>query len=428
MSRPTVLRPASGWAALAASLRHEPVRRLQVAWALMIAASWAYTVAIAVLAYDAGGAGTVGVAVALRSLPALVGAPVTALVADRLSRRAALVGSGAVTGLALAASTALAALGAPPLAVFALGALVGLSTMVFRQAQSALLPRLAEDDAQLTAANAATTTIEGAGMIAGPALGGALVALSSVPVVLGLTTVAALLAAAVAAAVAAPAERPDPATGANGPLAAARASARAIAAAPPVRLVFALLLAQTVVSGAFNVLVVVCAIELVDLGREGVGALTAAYGLGGLLGGLAVIGRTARADLTRWLWVGLVLWGVPLVALGLLPRPGLALALIAVVGFGNTLFDVASVTLLQRVVPDGLLARTFGALETVVVVGLGAGALLAPAAVQALGIRTALIAAGALLPLLVLASAGELRRLRPAFARLPGPAVGPAAA
>jgi predicted MFS family arabinose efflux permease len=195
-----------------------------------------------------------------------------------------------------------------------------------------------------------------------------------------------------------------------------------------VRLVFALLLAQTVVSGAFNVLVVVCAIELVDLGREGVGALTAAYGLGGLLGGLAVIGRTARADLTRWLWVGLVLWGVPLVALGLLPRPGLALALIAVVGFGNTLFDVASVTLLQRVVPDGLLARTFGALETVVVVGLGAGALLAPAAVQALGIRTALIAAGALLPLLVLASAGELRRLRPAFARLPGPVVGPAAA
>jgi MFS family permease len=421
------LRPASGWTALAASLRHEPVRRLQAAWAVMIAASWAYTVAIAVLAYDAGGAATVGLAVALRSLPALVGAPVTALVADRLSRRAALVASGAVTALALAASAALAALGAPPVGVFALGALVALATMVFRQAQSALLPRLAEDDAQLTAANAATTTIEGAGMIAGPALGGTLVALSSVPAVLGLTAVAALIAAAVAAAVAAPAERPEPAAVARGPLAAARATARAMTAAPPVRLVFALLFAQTVVSGAFNVLVVVCAIELVDLGREGVGALTAAYGLGGLLGGLAVIGRTARADLTRWLWVGLVLWGVPLVALGLVPGPALALALVAAVGFGNTLFDVASVTLLQRVVPDGLLARTFGALETVVVVGLGVGALLAPVAVEELGIRAALVAAGALLPLLVLAAAGELRRLRPAFTRLPGAAV-PAAA
>jgi hypothetical protein len=383
---------------------------LQLSWAAMIVSNWAYTVAIAVFAYQSGGAADVGLAFVARSLPALVGAPLTALAAARLSGHRALVASGCVTALALALSGALVAAAAPATTVYALGTPVALAMMVFRQAQSALLPALAGTGARLAAANAAATTIEGAGMLAGPVLASVVLAMGSTTAVFGLTATAAVLATAAAAAVRPPAARTT--RSARGRRASgAIAGLREAAAASPVRLILALLLAQTVVSGALNVLVVVSAVELLALGQAGVGTLTAAYGLGGLLAGLGALAWARQADLVRWLWLGLLLWGVPLVGLGAAPQPVLALALLAVVGVGNTMFDVASVTLLQRAVADHALAPVFGTVETVVLAGLGTGALLTPAVIDGLGIRAALVIAGATLPALVLISYPALRRL-----------------
>jgi hypothetical protein len=383
---------------------------LQLSWAAMIASNWAYAVAIAVFAYNSGGAGDVGLALVARSLPALVAAPVTGLVAARLSGHRALVASGAVSALALGSSGALVAAGAPAMTVYALGALVALAMMVFRQAQSAVLPTLAGTGGRLAAANATATTIEGAGMLAGPALGSVVLAVGSVTAVFALTATAAVLATAAAAAVGRPAahtSRPAPGARAAG----AMSGFREVTAESPVRLILALLLAQTVVSGALNVLVVVSAVELLGLGQAGVGTLTAAYGLGGLLAGLGALAWARHADLGRWLCLGLLLWGVPLLGLGAAPHAALALALLALVGAGNTMFDVASVTLLQRAVADHALAPVFGAVETVVLAGLGTGALLAPAIVDGFGIRAALVITGAALPALVLASHPALRRL-----------------
>jgi hypothetical protein len=52
------------------------------------------------------------------------------------------------------------------------------------------------------------------------------------------------------------------------------------------------LAATTFVEGAIDVLVVVAALELLDVGAEGVGWLNAAWGVGGLIGGA---GRARRA-------------------------------------------------------------------------------------------------------------------------------------
>jgi MFS family permease len=383
---------------------------LQLSWAAMIASNWAYAVAIAVFAYNSGGAGDVGLALVARSLPALVGAPVTGLVAARLSGHRALVASGAVTALALGGSGALVAAAAPAMTVYALGALVAVAMMMFRQAQSAVLPALAGTGGRLAAANAAATTIEGVGMLAGPALASLVLAVGSATAVFGLTAAAALLAtAAAAAAQPRAARRSGTAPGARA--AGAVSGFREATAESPVPLILALLLAQTVVSGALNVLMVVSAVELLGLGQAGVGTLTAAYGLGGLLAGLGALAGARQADLGRWLCLGLLLWGVPLVGIGAAPQPALALALLTLVGVGNTMFDVASVTLLQRAVADHALAPLFGAVETVVLAGLGIGALLAPAVIDRFGIRAALVIAGAALPALVLASHPALRRL-----------------
>ena len=93
----------------------------------------------------------------------------------------------------------------------------------------------------------------------------------------------------------------------------------------------------------------------------------------------------------------------------------MVLALLVVCGIGNTLTDISALTLMQRAVPDDVLARVFGVLESILLASLGAGALLAPLLIELSGIKTALVVTGLLLPTLVLLSSttarGGLRRL-----------------
>jgi hypothetical protein len=55
--------------------------------------------------------------------------------------------------------------------------------------------------------------------------------------------------------------------------------------------------------------------------------------------------------------------------------------------------------MLQRSVPNAVLARVFGALESLLVTTIGLGGILAPLLIDLLGLRGALIATGAVLPL-----------------------------
>ncbi len=106
-------------------------------------------------------------------------------------------------------------------------------------------------------------------------------------------------------------------------------------------------------------------------------------------------------------------------------------------GFGNSLTDVSGLTLVQRAVPDDVMARVFGVVQMLWLASLGIGAALAPVLIAALGVKGALIATGALLPVLVgllgtkiaridaaapAPDANELRVLGsvPIFAPLPG--------
>jgi CRP-like cAMP-binding protein len=153
------------------------------------------------------------------------------------------------------------------------------------------------------------------------------------------------------------------------------------------------------VAGALNVLIVVSALRLLELGEEGVGFLNSAVGIGGLVGALvsaALIGRR----LTSNFLVGILLWGLPIALIGLFPEPVPALIFLALVGLGNTLVDVSAFTLLQRAVPDEVLARVFGAVQGLWVGAIGVGAIIAPLLISALDVRGALIVTGAFLPIL----------------------------
>jgi hypothetical protein len=181
------------------------------------------------------------------------------------------------------------------------------------------------------------------------------------------------------------------------------AGLRVVATEPSPRLVVALVGAQTLVRGAVNVLVVVISFRLLGVGSAWVGYLIAAIGAGGLLGAVispALAGRRLAVPFG----VGLLLWGAPIALLAAWPQPAIALALLAVVGFGNSIEDVSAYTLLQRIVPDELLTRVFGVLFAFAVVGLGIGSIVAPELVAALGVRGALIATGSFLMAAMLAA------------------------
>jgi MFS family permease len=156
---------------------------------------------------------------------------------------------------------------------------------------------------------------------------------------------------------------------------------------------------------------VVVAIDLLDTGTAGVGVLNAAVGAGALLGSIATFRLLRRGGLARWMGVGVALWGVPLIALGVVPQQLLAIVLIALMGFGNALIDASGFTLLARLAPETVLARMFAAFEAILTLGVAAGGLATPVVIHLIGLRSALIAIGCVAPVAVAVRWAALRRL-----------------
>jgi MFS family permease len=392
-------RTAESANALREVFRNPGLRRLELAWVGSVTGDWSFAVALAVYAYDSGGAAAVGLVGLIRFLPAAAAAPFSALLGDRLPRRRVMLLADLVRAAAIAGATAAAIVDAPAGAVYALAGLTSVVSTAFLPAQAALLPSLARTPQELTAANVASSTIEGVGSFAGPAVGGLLLAATGTSTVFSVTAGTFLWSALMVRGI--PAAGDARGSGAGQELVAeALAGFRAIAVESRLRLLVGLYGAQTLVAGALNVLIVVSALELLDLGESGVGWLNSAVGAGGLVGAAAVLALTARRRLAADFRLGLVLWGAPIALIGVWPEQATTLLFLGLVGVGNTLVDVAGVTLLQRAVADEVLARVFGVLESLVVGTLGLGAVLAPILVEGLGVRGALVATGALLPVL----------------------------
>ena len=76
---------------------------------------------------------------------------------------------------------------------------------------------------------------------------------------------------------------------------------------------------------------------------------------------------------------------------------------------GFTLVEVAGKTFLQRLASDEVLARVFASQETLRLAAAAAGSIAAPLLVALFGIKGALLAAGAVMPLFAVARWGALR-------------------
>ena len=291
--------------------------------------------------------------------------------------------------------------GAPPIAVYVLSAFMSIGSGAFRPAQASLLPLLAESPEELTAANVTSSAIDSVGAFVGPALGGLILAVSSVGWVFVVDALALVWSASFVLQVHSDREPPPPRERRR-MWAEIAAGFRALGSESDARVIVALYFSQTVVAGALRVLIVVTALDLLDVGNSGLGFLNAALGVGGLLGIGVTVGLVGRQRLAADFGIGLVLIGAGLALIGVWPTVLGTVILLAIFGVGNTLVDVSGVTLMQRAVHDEVLGRVFGALQSILVFGLALGALIAPPLINLIGTRASLIAVGALLPLLAL--------------------------
>ena len=181
-----------------------------------------------------------------------------------------------------------------------------------------------------------------------------------------------------------------------------------------------LLASLSVTGGITNVLVVVTAISVLHIGAAGVGYLSAAYGAGGVLAGAASIAMLESSAPVAVVLAGAFVLGLPLAIVGIVPVPAVAVLAWGVGGLGYALVKGTALTLLQRMTEDRVLSRVLGVLEAIFVASIGAGAIVAPALVSAVGATGALIAASVFLPVITLLSRRSLHSFE-AAAPVPGP-------
>ena len=410
-------RPAQATAALAAAMRNPGIRLVELAWGTAIVAEWMHFVGLGVFAYGAGGTTAVGIAGLARMLPAAFVAPVAATLGDRFRRERFMLATAAIEAAALAASAVTFFAGGSAVLVYALAGVVGIASTVFRPALQAILPSLARTPEELIAANGASSTIESLGTLVGPLLAGVLVSLSNPGVVFAVAAGALLVGVLLLAPLRVEGVIQETAAGAGrrelllGGLEAVRSG--------PAKLVLLLMASQGFVRGCLNVLIVVAAFRVLHTGDGSVGYLTAALGVGGLLGAFGAMTLGGRR-LAVVLGGALIFWGLPIALIA--PRPYLpaALLLLAVVGAANSVEDVAGFTLLQRTIPDAALSRALGLVWGAVMGAVALGSIVAPALVALLGPRAAFAVVGAILPVVTLVVWQRLRKIDREVA-VPGP-------
>ena len=441
-ARPRRGRAAIGdtWRALRGVFAKPSLRRMQLALAASLVGDWAYSTAVTVWAYREGGAQLVGLWAGVRLALIAVATPLGSSVVDRLSRKAVLLVSTLVrTALVVGAVVALV-LDAPTWVVLVLATLTPLVGCVFRPAQLAWLPSLTSHPGELTAANGASSTIDSLAFLVGPAIGGLVVATTSVEAMFVVTALMFLASAVLVARIrpevgdltdgvidVGPAERAAPAgvdeDGEHGdpgtqtgdrPAGLLRDMAggfTTIARDGNLSMVMVLICVQMVVSGAMVVLGVVFAVDILGTGPAGVGLIDSVLGVGAVVGGFVAIARSARNTIALDLVAGTLLWSLPLLFVVISPSPATVFAMVAVMGFGLPLVDVNYATLTMRLTPDARLGRVFGAFEGTCIGTMALGSAVTPFLLEELGVRGLLALLAAVVGLPALACIPRARRL-----------------
>lgn len=416
-------------ASLGSVIANPNLRRIQLALAGSMIGDWAYATAVTVWAYGVGGVTAVGVWTAIRLTLMALTAPIASTLADRFPRKSVMILADLFRALLVLAAAICLITDSPAAPIFILATITSLMGTPFRCAQRALMPRLARTPEELIASNGAASTIESLSFFIGPALGALLITATSIEVVflLNVATFAwsMLLVTGVRVGPAPTTDLPSTEDGSEADshqesfLSEITHGFRSIAADRDLAVVVLLVSAQTIVAGASAVFLVVMAVDILGIGAEGVGFLDSMLGVGAILGGLLAIARAGRHRMATDMTAGVVLWAVPLLLVTAWPSPVTVFAAVALLGLANPLVDVNMETIVQRLTPDAVMGRVFGALEACLIGTMAMGSFLMPVLLNTMSLEAAVGVVGVGVTAIALPFLPRMRRLN---ARLTPPA------
>lgn len=396
------------------ALRYPNYRRWFIGQVLSLMGTWMQGVAQGWLVYEMTGSrlalGTIAFA---GSIPTLVFMLPAGAVADRVSRRNMMLVSQTVMMICafiLAFFTGTKTLQIWYIAV--LGFVLGLANAFDSPARMALTVELIDDRRDLQNAIALNSTMFNLARVVGPAIGGLILAAVGATwcfVLNGLSFVAVLIALAgmrLNETVKPPRTRHFTAEIGDG--------LRYVWETKVVRALVAMVAIMSIFGFSYSVLMPAYAVDVLRVGEAGLGALTAAVGIGALIGSLAVASLTRSRHKGWQLTFGSFLFPISLIGFALSRSFTVSLIALVFVGFGFIMQNTTGNTLVQALVPDELRGRVMSVYSLMFMGMMPIGSLLAGTLAQAYG-TTLTIIFGAIITLavsfLILVFQPQVRRL-----------------
>ena len=362
-------------------LRNGPLARLLIGEFVSSIGDWLYLVALVVLVYrETEDPVLLGIVGAARLLPYVFLSIPAGIVGDRFDRRYVLLVSDLVRAVCMVVLAVLVSIDGPLWSIAAVAILAACFAPFFYPAFGALLPSLVRDEREFGPANSAWATLDNLAWVVGPGIAGVILATGGIQVafvinavtfgviaVLLLTlpkAVGVVARATVDAAPIAPAGQPPESD--SVPRRVGR-RARWIPRDIDLSAVSGVLLLDMLTWFAFggiNILIVILAIDVFDGGDAATGFLSAATGVGGIIGAVASGVLVLRPRLGPAILLGSAAFTAALVLLGVADSLLVAFIAITVASVGHLVLDVVRTTILQRVVPDAFRGRFTGVLMT----------------------------------------------------------------
>jgi MFS family permease len=349
------------------ALRHRDLRLFFLGHGTTLIGSWMQQVAMSWLVYRLTGSSVMLGLIAFCSLfPTFVVAGPAGALADRWSRhRMVVVAQVALMAVATILATLVLTGTVRLWHLIVLSVCSGLASGFDVPARQALIVRLVGGQDLPNAIALNSSIFNGARMV-GPAIAGVLIGLFGEGPVFALT---ALSYVAVLAALQAVTIRDPGSSGGGSVLRTMGDGFRYAFGFPPIRAILVLLTLISMVGLPYTVLLPVFAASVLEGDAGTLGLLTAAAGLGALIGALTLASRSSVHGLADFMVRCLVLFGVALIAFGFSRHVWLSAASMVVAGFGIMAATSSINTILQTLVDEHMRGRVM-ALYTMAFIGL----------------------------------------------------------
>lgn len=376
-----------------AALSYPDFRWLVIGLSVSSIGSWAYNVALYVYVYEQTQSAAWAAATTLgRFVPSLLFGSYGGVLAERIERRRLLISLDLVSTAIMVLLGILTGAGITALVAIVLAGITSMLGTIYYPATAAMTPQVV-DESDLAGANAFESLIENVSVIAGPAIGAAVLALSSVEVAFFFNAGTFLFSAWCSRNIKARSVPSDVTEGGSaGVLKQVALGFKTIVSSSTTAILVGASVAASFFYGTDTVLYVVYSEERLGIGPDGFGLLLAGLGVGGIIMSPFVDRLAGSPRLARIISLGLIFYTLPTVLLLWIDRPALAFAVQIIRGAGTLVVDVLAVTALQRSLPSEMIARVFGVFTTLVLAAISLGAFVTAPLLAAVGLDGALIA------------------------------------